>query len=541
LLTMGRRDGSTRGLWTIALLAALAALPILSIFALAFSGQGGSWPSNLLRLTWSTILLCGGAGAITLVMGTCLAWLITFYDFPGRNQLKWLALLPLALPGYIISFLYVETFNFAGPFQQTLRNMFGWMSRADYWFPEIRSVGGAALVMSFALFPYVYLAALAAFARLPTNQLYVARTLGRSSTRAFLEVALPQIRPSLFVGVLLVVMECLNDIGAATFFGVGTLTTAVYNTWLDQGDLAGAAQLASLLVLFMALLVFLETVAKSRTLRDGKNTGHFTRQPLSGTRGLIATVAASLPIFLGFVLPVILLVSMGSRRMDEIWLTDNTIAITRTFLLAVAASLCALVIALMFAYVARGKSSKTVNSAIRLSSLGYALPGTVLGLGILVPFARLDLLLNSASTSIFGSGPGLILSGSVVALLFAYVTRFLILSVSHTQDGMNRIPETLDHAARTLGHTKKQVFRTIHIPLLKPAMISAMLLVLVDVMKELPATLILRPFDFETLATRIFSLASLGQFESAAIPALLIVLVGLVPVVVLARSLRQDS
>jgi iron(III) transport system permease protein len=535
-LTLGLRRKPDHALWLVALIAALVALPVLTIFALAVSGQGGSWPANLPRLAWTTLLLCVGAGLISLLIGTALAWLVTFYDFPGRSTFKWMALLPLALPGYIISFLYVETFTFAGPVQHAIRNLFGWRTPQDYWFPDIRSVGGAAVVMALALYPYVYLAALAAFARLPTNQLYVARTLGRTQFRAFLEIVLPQARPALFIGVLLVVMECLNDIGAATFFGIGTLTTAVYNTWLDQGDLAGAAQLASLLILFMALLIYLETVAKARVLRDGKNTGHFVREPLTGFSGAAASILAAGPMLLGFALPVLLLITLGLRRFDEMWTAATLLTIARTVLLAALACVFTLLVALLFAYATRDSTSRAPMAAVRLSSLGYALPGTILGIGILVPFAWLDQSINR-----FFVGAGLLLSGSLAALVFAYVTRFLIIAVSQTQDGMNKIPVNLDHAARTLGHTRRDVFQNIHLPLLKPAMISAALLVLVDAMKELPATLILRPFDFDTLATRVFALASLGQFESAAIPALLIVLVGLVLVSILARGLRQDS
>jgi iron(III) transport system permease protein len=531
-------ESEVRGLALALPFVLFAALPIFAIFALALGSSSSGWPANLPRLIWTTIELCAGAGVIALVIGTLLGWLVTFHSFPGRKSLKWMALLPLALPGYIISFLYVEAFTYAGPVQTALRNSFGWASPQDYWFPEIRSVGGAMFVMGFALYPYVYLAARVAFMRQPMNQLHVARTLGRSSGRAFLEVALPQARAALFIGMLLVVMECINDIGAAIFFGIGTLTTAVYNTWLDQGDLAGAAQLASLLVLFMALLVYFETIAKGRTLRDAKNTGRLVRIPLTGGKGIAATVAMLIPIFLGFALPLLLLLQHGLRRLGEGFTAETLKAIGSSLLLAVLTCAVTLLVALALAYLARTRRVPLFKSISRLSSLGYALPGTVLGIGVLVPFGQFDQWLNRISTSWFGSGPGLVLSGGTVALVFAYATRFLIISVSHVEDGMAKIPTNMDHVARTLGHNKRHVFRTIHLPLLKPAIISAALLTFVDAMKELPATLILRPFDFETLATRVFSLASLGQFESAAIPAVLIVLVGLIPVIVLSRNLR---
>lgn len=534
-------EGFRRALLVAGLVAAATALPILSIFFLSFTGSTGGWPANLPRLVLTTVELCAGAGLIALMLGTVMAWLVTMYRFPGRRFLKWMALLPLALPGYIISFVYVDAFTYAGPVQQFLRDVFGWSKPADYWFPEIRSVGGAMLVMALALYPYVYLAGLAAFMRQPMNQLHVARTLGRGPFRAFVEIALPQARAALFIGTLLVVMECINDIGAATFFGIGTLTTAVYSTWLDQGDLAGAAQLASLLILFMAMLVYLETVAKARTLRDAKNTGVLVRTRLHGWRGMLATLSMALPMVFGFALPVWLLAQHGLRRWDEAFTSATGNAIWHSASLAALACIITMVIALSLAHLSRKHPNMGLKSIVRLASLGYALPGTVLGIGVLVPFGQFDQWLNRMLAALTGSGPGLVLSGGIFALLFAYATRFLIIAVGHVEDGMAKIPTHMDDVARTLGRGTGYIFRSIHVPLLRPSIFSALLLVFVDAMKELPATLILRPFDFDTLATHVFTLASLGQYESAAIPALLIVLAGLVPVVVLSRNLRAVS
>ncbi len=543
-MALARRDGDAgfrRALTLTGLVAVVAALPILAIFYLSFTGSNSSWPVNLPRLILTTVELCGGAGMIALVIGTVMAWLVTFYSFAGRRFLKWMALLPLALPGYIISFVYVDAFTYAGPVQQSLRDLFGWTRPADYWFPEIRSTGGAMVVMALALYPYVYLAGLATFMRQPMNQLHVARTLGRGPLRAFAEIALPQARPALFIGTLLVIMECINDIGAATFFGIGTITTAVYGTWLDQGDLAGAAQLASLLILFMALLVYLETIAKARTLRDAKNTGVLVRTTLRDWRGALACLAMAVPVFLGFALPVILLVQHGLRRWREAFTSDDATAIWHSALLAGLTCCITLLLALSLVHLSRKHPSVGLKSIMRLASLGYALPGTVLGIGVLVPFGQFDQWLNRVLTTLTGSGPGLVVSGGIFALVFAYATRFLIIAVGHVDDGMAKIPTNMDDVARTLGRGTGYIFRSIHLPLLRPSIISALLLVFVDAMKELPATLILRPFDFETLATRVFTLASLGQYESAAIPSLLIVLAGLVPVVVLSRNLHAIS
>jgi iron(III) transport system permease protein len=525
----------------VVLICFVTALPILAIFALALMQGSSAWPANLLSLIWSTIALCAGAAGIALVVGTLLAWLVTFYQFPGRRSLKWMALLPLALPGYIISFVYVDAFTYAGPVQQALRSLFSWAKPDDYWFPDIRSLGGAMVVMGFALYPYVYLAGRAAFMRQPVNQLLVARTLGRSPVRSFIEIALPQARAALFIGTLLVVMECINDIGAATFFGIGTVTTAIYGLWLDQGDLPGAARLATALVLLMALLVYLETVAKAHTLRDAKSSTIAPRRSLKGWRGICAAAAMATPVFLGFVLPVLLLISHGMRRWREIFTGETALALWHSILLAGLACLTTLCLALLLSHLARWQNSELLKSVMRFASLGYALPGTVLGIGVLVPFGQFDQWLNRSLVSWGGSGPGLLLSGTIFALVFAYATRFLIIAVSQVEDGMAKIPTNMDDVASTLGRSRFYIFHSLHLPLLKPAIISALLLICVDAMKELPATLILRPFDFETLSTQVFTLASLGQYEQAAIPALLIVLAGLVPVVVLSRNLRSGA
>lgn len=535
------QGASLRATALVTVICTVTALPILAILYLAATPGSGDWPANLPRLAWSTIAFCGGAAAIALVIGTLLAWLVTFYKFPYRRSLKWMALLPLALPGYIISFVYVDAFTYAGPVQQTLRNMFGWSKPTDYWFPDIRSLGGAAVVMGFALYPYVYLAGRAAFMRQPINQLLVARTLGRSSVRSFIEIALPQARAALFIGTLLVVMECVNDIGAATFFGIGTITTAIYGLWLDQGDLAGAARLAMALILLMAVVVWLETVAKSRTLRDAKASSPSPRTPLKAWRGFAATLTLCIPICIGFILPVAMLISHGLRRWREAFTSDVANALSHSLLLAALACLTTLLVALLLSHIARWQDSRALKSVLRLASLGYALPGTVLGIGVLVPFGQFDQWLNRVLTASFGSGPGLLLSGSLFALVFAYATRFLIIAVGQVEDGMAKIPSNMDDVARTLGRNRFYIFHSLHLPLLRPAIIAATLLIGVDAMKELPATLILRPFDFETLATQVFTLASLGQYEQAAIPALLIVLAGLIPVIVLSRNLKNSA
>jgi iron(III) transport system permease protein len=518
-------------------------LPIIAIIVLASQTGVSAWPelfsSVLPSLALTTFLLCASCAILTLCIGTTMAWLATMYRFPGRAFLKWGALLPLAMPGYIVSFTYVDFLTFSGPLQTLMRETFGITSRL----PDIRSLPGAILVLSFVLYPYVYLTARAAFLKQPATQLHVARTLGRSPVRAFIDVTLPQARPALFIGIVLVVMECLNDVGAASFFGIRTVTYAIYSIWLDQGDLNQAAQVASLLLLFLAVLTALEYSARSRDglSRDNSKSSAIICEKLTGWRGWLAAITMAIPIFFGFALPALLLARHALRRAGN-WLSPELASATWHSLL-LAALTCAgtLLIAIVIGYAIRQSQSATLKTISRLASFGYALPGTVLGIGVLASLGLLDRLVNGWSVSLFGWQPGLIFSGSILTLVFAYVARFLIIASGQMEAGFGKIPTNLDHVARTLGRRPLTILKDIHIPLLRPSIISAALLVFVDTMKELPATLILRPFDFDTLATHVFTLASLGQLEDSAVPALAIVMAGLLPVFILARAMRDSA
>ena len=539
---MGERLPSTI---VAALLAVPLSLPILTIIVLALGASLSAWPHLLSvvlpPLAWTTLLFCGGCALVTLLLGCTSAWLIAMYRFTGRGMLRWMSLLPLAIPGYITAFVYVDFLTYAGPLQGWLRGMMGWQRPGDYWFPDIRSLAGAVLVMSLALYPYVYLSALAAFVKQPVNQLLAARTLGRSPLRAFLDITLPQARPAVMVGLVLVVMECLNDIGAVSFFGVRTVGYGIYSTWLDQGDLGGAAQLALLALLFIAMLIWLEQVArvKDGLSRSAKASAELPSQRLTGWRALLALVVVGFPVLLGFLLPVFLLLGHGLRRFSSSLTAELGTALGNSLLLAFLACAATLLAGLVTGYANRRAGSAGLQSLTRFASLGYALPGTVLGIGILVPLAQFDLRLNHLTEALGGWRPGIILSGGLFGLVLAYVTRFMIISQGTLDAGYEKIPLAYDHVARTLGRGPWRIFRDVHLPLLKPSMIAAALLVFVDAMKELPATLILRPFDFETLATRVFTLASLGQIEESATTALAIVVAGLLPVIILARGLRK--
>jgi iron(III) transport system permease protein len=544
LRTSAPTKGGTLALNAVQIVvAALVALPVIAIIVLALrAGSGESiWDAvQLAQLARNTILLAGLVGAFSLVLGATSAWLVTAYEFPGRRSLSSMALLPLAFPGYIISFIFVDFLDYPGAMQTWMRNLAGWTRPEDYSFPEIRSIGGAAVTLSLTLYPYVYMAARAALTRLPASQIMVARTLGHGPFATFLKIVLPQIRPALVVGVMLVIMECLNDIGSVSFFGVRTFALAIYATWTDQGDLGGAARLSVLLLAVIMILLFAEHTARNRdglakSPDRGQNLG---REKLEGTRGWLAFACVAMPVLLGFVLPVILLLLHGYRRLEESMTAAFGSALLNTLLLAggVAA------VTILLALVMNAGRGKTFSPALRFfSSMGYAVPGTILAIGILIPLSALDRGLNNVAQTYFGFLPGLMFSGTVFALLLAYVTRFQIVASSMISTGFNKIPQNLGDAARSLGRTPFKVFREIELPLLRPALITGFLLVFVDAMKELPATLLLRPFDFETLATLTFSSASLGLIEQAALPALAIVAAGLVPITILMASLHDPG
>jgi iron(III) transport system permease protein len=535
------------GHWLVILLSLPLLLPLLAIAYLALSADGSAWPFLLTdvlpHMVWQTLLLCFGTGFATLVIGTLGAYLVTFHDFPLRGLLSWSAILPLAMPGYIIAFVVVDSFAYSGFLQGLLRDWLGWTSPQNSFVPDVRSIGGAILVMALTLYPYVYLSARAAFLRQPMSQIAVARTLGRSSFRAFFEITLPQARPALAVGVSLVMMECLNDIGAMQFFGVNTLTLGIYSTWLGRGDLGSAAQLAIVMLAGVIGLILFEVSMRNRDglSRVARAALPAMREPLRGVSGIAATIAVGLPVILGFILPVALLLRMGFRRFYSLLSTGFVQSLQNSLMMAALACAGTLLLALIFASVNRNHHNRGVATFTRLASLGYAIPGTILAIGLLLPFGFLDGLINLVTQQVFDVKVGLLLSGSIFTLFFAYVTRFLIIAYGQVEAGMEKISPHLDQVARTLGRSPRRVFFEITLPLLRPSLVTAALLVFVDAMKELPATLLLRPFDFETLATHVFTLSSLGQLEESALPALAIVAAGLIPVYVLSRHVRDHG
>lgn len=531
--------------WTafVAVILAVVALPVITIFVLALTPEENIWP-HLLRTVLPgavlrTVLLAGGVAVIAFAVGTATAWLITMYRFAGREVLDRLLVLPLAVPTYIVAYCYVEIFDYAGPLQTGLRSVLGWASPADYWFPQVRSLGGAVFIFASVLYPYVYLTARASFAQQSVCALEVARTLGRSPLGTFLEVALPLARPAIAAGVALVIMECLNDLGAVQYLGIDTLTASIYATWLQRSNLGGAAQLSATMLVFVVALFSIERRARSGA-RTHHTTGRYRAIPfqdLQGWKGAAATILAALPVIFGFVLPLVVIAQNAMTHASGAIAGGYASAARNSLLLSCVAGLVAVAVALTLGYARRVASNRFIRPAARLAGLGYAVPGTVLAIGLLIPLATIDNHIDALFRSTFGISTGLLLSGSLVAITLAYVIRFLAVALGQVEAGLERISPSLDAAARTLGETALSTLRRVHFPLLIPPLGAAALLVFVDCMKELPATLLLRPFNFETLATHVYTLASIEQLEQAALGALTIVLVGLIPVLLLHRAL----
>jgi iron(III) transport system permease protein len=534
------RDGGNFA-WSVAalIISLIAIAPVLAIFVLALQSSGDTWPHLIANVlpgaVRRTLELMAGVGALTLLIGTGTAWLVTMYRFPGRSLFQWLLLLPLAIPTYIIAYCYLELFDYSGALQILLRELFGWHSAKDYWFPDIRSVGGAVFVMSMVLYPYVYITARASFLAQSVCVLEVSRTLGRNATATFFEVALPLARPALAAGVALALMETLNDIGAVEFFGVRTLTVAVYDTWLDRNSLAGAAQIACIMLAFVFAVLSIERAMRANR-RYHHTTGRYRHLPedtLPGAAGLLAAAACALPILFGFVLPASVLTHDALAHIAGGLAPEFWDAALHSLMLSAAAACLAVTFAVILGYARRQTRSKLIHTLSAVPAISYAVPGTVLAIGLLIPLARLDNSVDGLMRSLFDVPTGLLLSGSAFAMVLAYAIRFLAASLGAVEAGLSKISRNTDAAARTLGATISETLWRVHLPLLRPALGAAALLVFVDSMKELPATLLLRPFNFDTLATQVFTLASLYRYEEAGLSALTIVAVSLAPVLLL--------
>lgn len=523
--------------------------PIATIFNIALYPEENIWPhlynTVLVGYISDTLVLTIGVGAISLLIGVSTAWLVTMHNFPGRKLASRLLLLPLAMPTYIIAYCYVEIFDYSNVIQSTLRDIGGFATARDYWFFEIRSMGGAIFVLSIVLYPYVYLTSRAAFLQQDTSMLEAARMLGHSAQSSFFKIALPLARPAIFIGLTLTLMECLNDVGAVEFFGVNTLTVGIYTTWLGRGNLGGGAQIALILLAFIFILIIAEKWA-----RRGASYSHTTRriqpikpQKLDGKIAIMASAICFMPIILGFIVPLMQLISDSIEYID---VTDYSAFIgyaKNSLMLSGSAAILAVIIGLLLSYSERIFNIKLVGWIAKLASVGYAIPGVILGLGIFISLISFDNFLGPILEFIgfAGASSQMLLSGSIFAIIFAYLVRFLAVSYGAIETGFGKIPMHYDHAAKSLGHHKMSILRKIHLPLIRPALATALILTFIDAMKELPATLILRPFNFDTLATHVYEIASLEIFEEAAISALFIVIIGLIPVHMLNHMMKLPA
>lgn len=540
------RQSDGYGWTTIAVLIAIVVLaPVLALILIAMEGSGDLWPHLatyvLPHALQQTALLLGGVGLLTVIIGAGTAWLVTACRFPGRGFFDWALLLPLAVPTYIVAFAYLDVLHPIGPIQTALRAMLGITDVRGLHFPDVRSLPGCILLLSFVLYPYVYLPARALFLMQSASALEAARTLGASGAGTFFRVALPLARPAIVIGATLAMLEALNDIGASEFLGVRTLTVSIYATWLNRSSLPGAAQIALFMLAAVVILVLAERWARrhQRFATGTRKTHPPSPLELNGLAAFGAFAACLFPLLAGFVVPAAQLVYEAWMRVAQFGLSSNLLLETRnSILLAAFATAAAIALGTVLAYAVRLDRTGTAITATRVASLGYAIPGTVLAVGLLTPLAGFDNFLDSVSRQFLGFGTGLLVSGSGAALVLAYVIRFLTISAGGIEAGFAKISTNLDAAARNLGETTFGTVRRIHLPLLGPALGAAAILVFVDCMKELPATLLLRPFGIETLSTHIYAEASRGTYEDGAVAALLIVLAGLLPVLLLARMSR---
>lgn len=526
--------------------AAVVALPLLGIGSSLFTDQLALWrhlaETQLADILANTIILLLGVGVGTVVLGTGTAWLVTMCRFPGVGILQWALLLPLVMPTYIIGYAYADLMAFAGPLQSGLRGTTGW-TRTDYWFPDLGSAAGVAFLFTLVLYPYVYLAARAAFLTQSQALLEASRILGNGPWRTFLRIGLPLARPAIAAGAALALLETLADFGTVQYYGVHTFTTAIYRTWYGMGNREGAAQISFVLIAIAIGLILLERHSRGRArFAIASNLRHRSEPAaLPPGRALAALLACALPVLLGFVLPTLhlaqLAVRSGSVVADHRFLGDAV----NSLILASLAALIIVGLALFLSYAGRLVRRRALNRTIEFASLGYAIPGAVIAVGVLLPLTVADHGIDFLSRGLFGMPTGLLLSGTAFALLLAYTVRFLAVGMANVAPGLAAIDPAMDASARVLGAGPNQVLRYIHLPMLRAPALTAGIVAFVEVLKELPATLLIRPFNFDTLAIGVFRFASDERLAQAAVGAIVIVLVSLVPVILLSRAVAAGS
>ncbi len=532
--------------WSLGALfvATVVLAPILAVIWIAFHPVENIWPhllsTTLPRYMRNTLVLMVSVGVLAAAMGATTAWLVTRYRFPGVRWIQWALLLPLAIPAYVGAYALVDFLEYAGPVQTGLRDLFGWQTSRDYWFPEIRSMGAAIIVLSAALFPYVYILARAAYREQFGASEEVARSLGAGPFARFWRVGLPMARPAIAAGTAIVMMETVNDFGTVDYFAVQTLTTGIFSVWLESNNAGGAAQISSVVLMLVILLVTMEKISRRKVQFFSLSNRNRPAEPvqLTGVWGWMAFVTCLLPFLIGFVMPFLVIADNAASSLEQ-W-RDPALyeALWNTLRVCGIAAVLTVVAGVLMVYGVRLSGRSLPRLLLPITTIGYAAPGAVLGVGILIPLAALDHKLADLIETMTGSPTGLILTGSSFALILAYCVRFFAIAQGAADGAMGRVAPSLPMAARSLGRTKGQVLGEVYLPLVRASIGSALLLVFVDCVKELPATMLLRPFNFDTLATRVHEQASLENLPDASPGAIMIVLVGLVAVGLLARANR---
>ncbi|TNI79797.1 iron ABC transporter permease [Aeromonas veronii] len=536
--------GWMTGSWATAL---LLGLPVIALLFSAFSAEGELFrhlaDTVLLDYLGNTLGLVVGVVLLSLLFGVPTAWLVAMCQVPGRRALQWALMLPMAMPSYIVAYVYTDLLDYSGPLQAGLRALFGWNSPADYWFPAIRSLGGAAWVLALVLFPYVYLLTRASFLEQSVSLIHSSRLLGCTPWQSFRRLSLPLARPAIMVAVSLVAMETLADFATVHFFAINTLTTAVYDTWLGYGSLATAAKLSCLMLLVVVLLIALERRSRSRQQVFQKSMGHEQplRYPLKGMSRWLAGLWCWGLVLAGFGLPFVILLDYGVRYFELSWTPEFVRFAGNSLAISALTAMLAMGIALLLGFFRRLDGGIKSLLPLRIAAMGYAMPGTVLAIGVLVPLTALDFAINDLAEWLGRQGPGLLLTGTITAIVFGYLVRFVAIAIGSVESSMGKISPSLDMAARSLGQGDGGMLRRVHLPLVRRGLFAGAMLVFIESMKELPAALLLRPFNFDTLATHVYQFVSDEMLERGALGAIVIVLVGLLPLIWVNRSLDSPG
>lgn len=542
-----KRPGS-RWLTFSGIIALVVVFPVAGLLLEAFKGSAGLW-AHLFSTTLpvalvDTIILLLGVGAVTAVLGTTTAWMVTAYEFPGRRVLEWALLLPLAVPTYIIAYAYLDILHPIGSVQGAIRWMLGYDSPRQFRLPDVRSMTGCILLLGFVLYPYVYIPTRAMFLTQSGNLIDAARTLGISRRAVFWRIALPLARPAVAVGISLALMETLNDVGAAEFLGVRTMTVSIYTTWITRSDLPGASQIALALLLVVVALVALERWArrKQRYATDARRSRGMALQQVSAWKGVLLLFSGLIPVLLGFGAPALYLTTEAWKRYQFAGISPRILdEAVNTIAIATAATVATIGLGLVVAYATRVRPGPKSSWLLRFATMGYAAPGTVVAIGVLIVLAGLDRFIDRTAIAWLGVSTGLLFIGSGAAVVYALTVRFLAISAGGIEAGLSRIPGSLDHASRSLGQSRAGTFLHVHLPLSRAAISAAALLVFVDCVKELPATLLLRPLNVETFATHLYGEAARGTYEEASIAALAIVAISILPVILLSQVGRSRA